>query len=71
MTTTLQQFAIEAKRMQRLQDRRRRLRKELRDVEQEMKLSRKNLRALSVALGKPVEDDLDGQLPPDLKGKVE
>lgn len=64
MPSTKSTLITEAKRLQRLQDRRRKLRRELRDVDEELKLVRRNLRGLSAP---GAGDDLDGQLPPMFK----
>lgn len=64
MPTNSQQLITEAKRLQRLQTQRRLRRKALEDVEEEIKLVRRNIRALTRA------NDED-QLPPGWKGKVE
>lgn len=60
MPTTPQQLITEAKRLQRLQTKRAALRRELRKVEEEMKLVRRNVRALSAL-------DPEQQLPPKWK----
>jgi len=67
MPTTPQALINEAKRLQRLQARRRKQRKDLRITEGEIKLVKKNIRALSYDSAL----DPDDQLPPRLKGKME
>ena len=58
----------EAKRLQRLQTRRASVRRDLKRIEDEIKLVRRNLRGLaSVSYD---AGELDGQLPPDMKGRV-
>lgn len=63
MPTTTQQLIIEAKRLQRLQAQRRLRRKALKDIEEEIKLQRKHIKALASAKD-------DDQLPPQWKGKM-
>lgn len=60
MPTNSQQLITEAKRLEKLQARRRKVRKELRDIETELRLVQKNVRALS-----RLNDD--EQLPPGWK----
>ena len=64
MPTTPKQLITEAKRLQRLQTQRAKLKRELKRVEAEMKLVRKNVRALSAI-------DPEQQLPSSWKGKIE
>lgn len=71
MPTKEATLITEAKRLQRLQTKRRKLRKELKLVEDEMRLVRKNLRGLSSS---KLDDDVetpDDQLPAEWKGKIQ
>ena len=58
-------LVVEAKRLERLQAKRRKLRKELRDIEAEVKLARKFIRGLLA----PRVEGPDDQLPPVWKKK--
>lgn len=73
MPKTSSELVKESKRYQRLTDRKRALKRKLADVEQDLKLSRKIIRGLSNPIDCPVGgyEDLDGQLPPKMKGRVE
>jgi hypothetical protein len=64
MPTNPQQLITEAKRLQRLQTKRNAQRRALLDTEKEIKLVRRNIRALS-------NMDPEQQLSPRWKGKVE
>lgn len=65
MPSQLQQLILEAKRLQRLQTERRKLRKQLRDKEKEIRLSAKHIKALKASGLDP-----DDPLPPQWKGRV-
>lgn len=69
MPTKEATLITEAKRLQRLQTKRRKLRKELKAVEDEMRLVRRNLRGLSSSKLDDVETP-DEQLPAEWKGRV-
>jgi chaperonin cofactor prefoldin len=62
--TTPKQLITEAKRLQRLQTRRATIRRELKSVDDEIRLVRRNVKALS-------QMDPDDQLPPAWKGRIE
>jgi hypothetical protein len=64
MPTTPAQLITEAKRLQRLQTKRRHAKRTLKGIEDEIKLVRRNIRALSNL-------DPEQQLPPGWKGKIE
>jgi hypothetical protein len=66
MPTHLENLVIESKRLQRLQSKRSKLRKGLRDVEVELRLVRKHVRTLKIlaAPGGAGYADLDGELTP-------
>lgn len=64
MPTTPQQLVIEAKRLQRLQTRRSSLRKQLKTVEEEIRMVGRHIRALSTM-------DPEQQLPARWKGRTE
>lgn len=66
MPTLPAALIIEAKRLEKLQAKRRKIRKELRDIETEIKLVRKHIKGLSATSIGP-----DDQLPARWKGKVE
>ena len=64
MPTTPKQLITEAKRLQRLQTQRRVAKRKLKDIEDEIKLVRRNVKALS-------QMDPEDQLPPGWKGKIQ
>jgi len=68
MAAHTQALVNESKRLARLQSQRVKLRGQLRQVEKEIKFSKKQIKALSSALDPSNPDD---QLPPKWKGKVE
>jgi hypothetical protein len=66
MPTNSQTLVNEAKRLQRLQSQRRKVKATLAGIENEIKLTKRNIRALSA----PRLNDADDQLPPQWKGRA-
>ena len=66
MVTQLQQLILEAKRLQRLQSQRNRAKRKVRELDAEIKLTRKHIKALKTSGVDP-----DDQLPASWKGRVE
>lgn len=60
-------LVVEAKRLEKLQAKRRKLRKDLRDIEESIKLTRKFIKGL---LTPRVNNGPDDQLPPRWKGRI-
>jgi len=60
MPTNERMIILEARRLQRLSNKRSRLRREIKAVEKEMRLVRRNLRALA----KPIRPEPDDLMPP-------
>lgn len=60
MPTNERMIILEARRLQRLSNKRSRLRREIKAVEKEMRLVRRNLRALA----KPIKPEPDDPMPP-------